>query len=371
METVGVNLLWLVPGIVGGSEEYTLGLLRAVHELDPLDLELRLFVHRSLLDHHPDLGRRFEIRTAPWVPGGKAGRVAIEHTWLARQSSRVSLVHHAGGVVPSGTPAASVLAILDLQPLDMPRNFGNVKRNWLGHMIPRSIEAASVIVTPSQFTASRITGLFGVGRERIHVVPFGLEGPVHGSRGSRPRDPLFVYPSIAYPHKRHVDLIDAFSVLSADHPNARLVLTGGEGPKTSELRSQIEAAGLSSSVSLTGRIPRDDLLTLIGTATAVVIPSEYEGFGLPALEAMSLGTPVIVADAGSSPEVVGDAGIVVPTRDPGALTRAMGSLLGDRSIWLQRSEAGRHRAASFRWEDSGQALISAYRAALGILAERN
>ncbi|MFW2381311.1 MAG: glycosyltransferase family 4 protein, partial [Acidimicrobiales bacterium] len=319
MKTIGVNLLWLQPGVVGGSEEYTLSLLRAVHEIDPLDLELRLYVQKSLLEHHPDLGQRFEVLTAPGLPGGKVGRVVAEHTWLARQSTSVSVVHHAGGVIPSQAPSVPVLTILDLQPLDMPENFGFIKRAWLGRMIPRSLERAAVIVTPSSFTAGRITAM-GVSEDRLHVVPFGLE-PSEDGLSSRtasdpvaPVAPVFVYPAIAYPHKRHADLIEAFSILVADHPEARLILTGGEGPLTGPVRSLIEAASLGGSVKMTGRISRPELLELVASATAVVIPSEYEGFGLPALEAMSLGTPVIVADAGSLPEVVGGAGIVVPPR---------------------------------------------------------
>ena len=73
METIGVNLLWLEPGVVGGSEEYTLSLLRALYDIDPLDLELRLFGRRSLLAHHRDIGRRFEVETLPPRACGEAG----------------------------------------------------------------------------------------------------------------------------------------------------------------------------------------------------------------------------------------------------------------------------------------------------------
>jgi alpha-1,3-rhamnosyl/mannosyltransferase len=246
----------------------------------------------------------------------------------------------------------------------MPENFGAMKRTWLGRMIPRSVYSASGIVTPSRFTASRITDLFGVAEDRIHVVPFGLE-PTRVVSGPPPADgPVFLYPAIAYPHKRHVDLVDAFSILRVDHPQARLILTGGEGPLTAEVRDQIDAAGLNDAISMPGRIPRDELMVLMSSSTAVVIPSEYEGFGLPALEAMSLGTPVIVADAGSSPEVVGTAGIVVPPRQPAALALAMRSLTVDPQERSRLSEAGPIRAATFEWKRSGQALVSAYRDAL-------
>lgn len=367
METIGVNLLWLEPGVVGGSEEYTLSLLRAIHGIDPLDLELKIFAQPDLLEHHPDLCRRFEVVVAPRLPGGKAGRIAAEHTWLSRQSASLSMVHHAGGVVPSGTPSSSVLTILDLQPLEMPGNFGTVKRNWLRQMIPRSAAQASLIVTPSEFTAGRIVDLLGVRRDKVRVVPFGLDVAAsadqpHDHGCEQPARPFFLYPAIAYPHKRHVDLIEAFSLMQADHPSAQLVLTGGDGPLTEEVRSRIEPLG--DAVSMPGRIDRVELDQLYRQAVAVVIPSEYEGFGLPALEAMAVGTPVIVADAGSLPEVVGGAGLIVPPRDPVALATAMSSVMAAGPSRERLQEAGPIRAQEFQWKTAGQALINAYREAL-------
>jgi len=365
METIGINLLWLQPGVVGGSEEYTLSLLRAVHELDPLDLELRIFAQPHLLDHHPDLSKRFEVTTAPRLPAGKVGRVAGEHTWLARQSARLSMVHHAGGVIPSGSPAPAMLTILDLQPLDMPKNFGRVKRNWLGQMIPRSVRQAAAVVVPSEFTGNRVVEILEADPQRVHVVPFGLSqppalDPPSASLGS----PMFLYPAIAYSHKRHCDLLDAFEILRVEHPEVELMLTGGDGPLTGELRHRIESAGLSGVVHMPGRIDRATLEDLYRRATAVVIPSEYEGFGLPALEAMNHGTPVVVADAGSLPEVVGNAGLVVPPRDPVALAAAMASLLTGQDRRMELGERGLRRAQAFRWKSAGEALINAYRDAL-------
>ncbi len=367
METIGVNLLWLEPGVVGGSEEYTLSLLRAVHEIDPLDLELKIFAQASLLEHHPDLDRRFEVVVAPKLPGGKAGRIAGEHTWLSRQSASLSLVHHAGGVVPSGSPSASVLTILDLQPLEMPENFGAFKRNWLGQMIPRSVEHADLIVTPSEFTAQRMVELLGVDRDRIRVVPFGLDMRSDDASESVPADPpavgpIFLYPAIAYAHKRHVDLVEAFSLLQADLPTARLILTGGDGPLTEQVRSEVEPFG--DAVVMPGRIDRKELERLYRQAAAVVIPSEYEGFGLPALEAMAVGTPVVVANAGSLPEVVGDAGLVVPPRDAVALASAMRSAVADPAVRDRLRTAGPLRAQEFQWKTAGRALVAAYREAL-------
>lgn len=363
MESIGVNLLWLEPGVVGGSENYTLSLLRAVHDVDPLDLELVLYGSQSILDHHPDIGQRFEFVVAPSLPARKLGRVAAEHTWLSRHTGRHQLMHYAGGVLPKGAPSQSILTILDLQPLDLPQNFGRLKRGWLGQMIPRSVDDAKLITVPSNFTAQRLKELLGVPEGVIRVVPFGVQP---GSTPPTPSadTPVVLYPAIAYTHKRHCDLIDAFVTVRARVPNARLVLTGGPGPLTETVRTQIANLGLGDVVEMTGWIPESEMQEWYANATVVAFPSEYEGFGLPALEAMNHNTPVVVTDAGSLPEVVGPAATVVPVRDPDALAAAIVVVLTDRKKAEEMADAGSRWAARFTWRRAGEALISAYRDAL-------
>ncbi len=363
MESIGINLLWLEPGVVGGSENYTLSLLRAVHDVDPLDLELVLYGPRAILDHHPDIGHRFEFVVAPNLHAKRLGRIAAEHTWLSRHTGRHQLMHYAGGVLPKGAPAQSILTILDVQPLDLPQNFGRMKRGWLGQMIPRSVHDAKLITVPSKFTAQRLEELLAVPQEVIRVVPFGVRP------GSTPQtpiggDPVVLYPAIAYAHKRHCDLIDAFVAVRATVPNARLVLTGGPGPLIDTVREQIASYGLGDVVEITGWISESEMQEWYSNATVVAFPSEYEGFGLPALEAMNHSTPVVVTDAGSLPEVVGPAATVVPVRDPVALAEAIVAVLTNPEKAAEMAMAGAKWASRFTWKRAGEALISAYRDAL-------
>ena len=144
---VGVNLLWLVPGVVGGSEEYTTRLLRGLAEDLPPDLHLTLFALRSFADAHPDLVAAYPTVTARLDGRRKAERVAAEATWLAREAGRrnIELLHHAGGVVPPGPAVGRIpaaLTIHDLQPLVMPENFSSVKRRWLTTMLPSALNTA-------------------------------------------------------------------------------------------------------------------------------------------------------------------------------------------------------------------------------------
>jgi alpha-1,3-rhamnosyl/mannosyltransferase len=367
--SVLVNLLWLVPGVVGGSEESVTDALRAVVAAAPADLRLRLAVLPSFSDAHPDLAEALPLEVAPVDGSRKSLRVLAEQTWLAERTRRHApdVVHHAGGTVPFVHPASVVLTIQDLQPLDMPRNFSWVKRTYLGAMLGRSARAASVVCVPSEFTAQRVESLLGVDRAAVRVVPWCPRPAPESSHGPGvgeiPDGPFLLYPAITYPHKNHLVLLEAFARLDGAAAGSTLVLTGGAASCEEQVRARIHELGLSRRVWRTGRVDAARLEALYDAATAVVVPSRYEGFGLPALEAMVRGCPVVVARSGSLPEVVRDDDLVDPD-DVTGWAEAMQAVLAlsDRER-SDRIAAGREFAARFTPERTAAGLIEAYRAA--------
>lgn len=373
VSTVGVNLLWLVPGVVGGSEEYTVRLLRAFDRLDPEDLELKLYAQPALAEAYPDLANRFETVVAPRALSNKIARIGADATWLVRAARNDDLIHHAGSVVPATSPRPYVFTVHDLQPLDIPENFSLVKRNWMKRMLPSSIRNATLVMCPSRFAADSITRHVDWSVDRIRVVPHGHEpveaGVAHVDVAADLRRRFGRYlllPAIAYPHKRHVDLIDALSRLADDVPDLSVVFTGGPGPETDALDDHAASLGLAQRVHRLGRVSESELDGLYRSATALVFPSTYEGFGNPVLEAMARGCPVIASRAASIPEVLGDAGILVVPKSPDAIADAVRRLLADSDLESQLRSAGPERAAAFGWKAAGQALIDAYRDAIVI-----
>ncbi|MGB3410177.1 MAG: glycosyltransferase family 1 protein [Microthrixaceae bacterium] len=394
--SVLINLCWLVPGVVGGSEEATTGAIRALLESDQPDLDLRLAVLRPFLDVHPDLAAAIPCDVLPADGGNKVLRVAAEQLWLARLASRlgVDVVHHAGGVVPLVHPSRVVLTIHDLQPLDMPQNFSWKKRAYLRMMLGRSARVADVVCVPSRFTASRVEDLLGVPDERIVEVPWSLKPdsligsdrlqsdlphsdlphsdlPHGGLPQDDPPDPQYrtpgrrflLYPAIAYPHKRHLMLIEAFAALTATEPEVDLLLTGSPGPLHGEVQAAIKRLGLSERVRHLGRVSAEQLDDLYRHAEAVVLPSAYEGFGMPALEAMGRNCPVLSSDSGSLSEVVPPRSLVSGD-DARSWTEAMKSVLSlteqQRAEWIR---IGAEAAGKFTPERTASALAGAYRLA--------
>lgn len=373
---VGVNLLWVVPGVVGGSEDATVSTLQAVADGEP-DVELRLYRLAALGRAHPRLVAACGGRTLRLEGRAKVLRVAAEATWLAGVTRRdgLDVVHHPGGVVPLASPRPSVLTIHDLQPLDLPENFSWAKVAYLRAMLPRSVRAATVIVTPSHASAERVVERFGADPERVRVVPHGLasaqfERPeaaridaVRRAHGVGER--WLTYPVITYAHKNHRTLIDAFAVVARRDHELELVLPGGAGPVEVDVQRAIDASGVADRIHRVGRIARPDLDALVAGSVALPFPSRYEGFGLGALEAMAVGVPVVAADVGSLPEVVGDAGVLVDPDDVDAWVEALDRVVGDAALRLDLAERGRRRSKAFTVEASAAALVTAYRVAAG------
>jgi len=375
MSVVGVNLLWLVPGVVGGTEEYTIRLLRAVSALDPDDIWLRLYCQPELLEAYPELERSFEVRTGPPLRS-KAMRFAAENSWLYLATADDDLVHHAGSMAPVMKGRPYVLTVHDIQPLDMPENFSASKHRWHAKMLPRAIQDAELVLCPSEFSAARATEVLKLESGATVVVPHG-----HGEITPGPPDPFnagelyeaygryLLYPAISYPHKRHCDLIEALDYLRDRFPAVSVVLTGRPGPEHETLQAQVAALGLGDRVHFLGRVDESRLDQLYRGASALVFPSEYEGFGNPALEAMARGCPVVATTAGSLPEVIGEAGLLVEPRRPRALGAAVARILDDPELEADLRSEGPERAKLFGWRVAGEALLSAYRVALRRLGQ--
>jgi alpha-1,3-rhamnosyl/mannosyltransferase len=372
-----MNLLWLVPGVVGGSEEYTTRLLSALREADPDDLDVTLYVNSLLVDAYPDLAQGFRTRIGPVTGANKASRVATENTWLGWRAhrDRIDVMHHLGGIFPAWRPSSTVLTIHDLQPLAMPEHFSSAKRNFSAFVIPRSVRAAPVIVTLTEFTKRDLEERLDVAPERVVVVPPGFDVPV----GDVPADaearvraayqlgdaPYFLFPAKTWPHKNHEMLLRAFALVHRRRPDTMLVLTGGEAHRETRLRAVARELQVNDAVRRTGRIPASDVDVLYRGAVALAFPSLYEGFGIPVLEAMSRGCPVLAADATALPEVVGGAGLLLPPNDPESWSEAMVRVLEDEPLRERLISAGHRRAREYEWTASAAVLADVYRLSPG------
>jgi glycosyltransferase involved in cell wall biosynthesis len=380
VKRVGINLLWMVPGVVGGSETYVVRLLKGLAERSS-ELDYTLFALPQFATAHPELARTFKTLYAPMRGKVKPARVlAGEHAWMARHCRKLELdlVHHAGGIIPLIRAGRPVLTIHDLQYLFYPEYFTRPKLEYLKVMVPRSAEVARLILTPSEYTRRTVI-------ERLNIDPSVVVVVHHGISPKEPRDgrvdvrdrygiagPFFLYPAAAFPHKNHLVLLEALSRLRETHPDAELVLTGPKGTaqwgtaKSMDvsLAQEVRRLGIQDHVKRLGFVPAADLDALYDEATGLAFPSRFEGFGAPVLEAMSRGCPVIAADATALPEVVQDTGVLVSPDNPEEWAQAMAEMIDDDGTRKRLIETGYERARQFTWTRSATILEDAYTHAL-------
>jgi glycosyltransferase involved in cell wall biosynthesis len=364
---VGVNLLWCVPGDVGGSEQYLVRQLIGLASR-PAEFLPTLFCLPEFVDAHPELRDLYPMVSAPITGRERPRRVLAENTWLRRQTKGSEIVHHGGGTTPTFGHRPIVLTIHDLQYLTHPEYLTSTKRRYLEWAIPRSVRRAAVVAVPTEYVRRTVVEAYEVAPERVVVVPHGVESTLGADAPTEfelRRDyglgagPVIVLPAITHPHKGHRFLLDVLARHWVD-PDLRLVLLGGAGLADADVNADIERLGLQRRVVRPGRVPDAHRDGLIAMATALVFPSQYEGFGAPVVEAMALGTPVICSDQAALVEVVGDAGLVLPLESE-AWADAL-EVVG-RDADTMRS-LGRRRAAAFSTDRSGAALAAAYRLAL-------
>ena len=237
----------------------------------------------------------------------------------------------------------------------------------------RSARRADVVLTDSQFSASEITAAYGIPRERITVAPLGVDGRFSPAG---PADACELPQEISGPFVLHVGdlherrnlptVVDAVIAARRHFGGASavsLVLAGVDRGVGDALCGIAAEADVPEAVVKLGPVSEELLLSLYRCASALVYPSLYEGFGLPALEAMACGTPVIASRAASIPEVVGDAGFLLDPLDVAAWTDAIVNVINDDDRRGQLRSRGLARASQFTWSRTAQLTLNAYRRA--------
>ena len=219
----------------------------------------------------------------------------------------------------------------------------------------------SHIITVSECARNDISREFNIPRRRFRIVPNGINTnqfyPLRGIKRQKSR--IIVTNSADMPLKGLHHLLLAIKEISRKK-NVRLIVVG-QPKKNGSIVKLIRTLGIGKYLTFTGRIDQQAFIEQYAKAWLAVIPSVYEGFGLPAGEAMACGLPVVSTAGGALPEVVGDAGILVPPADSQALARAITELLDNPDRARELGEAGYKRVHTlFTWEKAARKTVAAY-----------
>jgi glycosyltransferase involved in cell wall biosynthesis len=277
---------------------------------------------------------------------------------------------HVTYAAPLWSRSPLVLTVHDICYATNPEWFSQRDLRVLNANVPRSLRQAAHVITDSQASRRQIIETYKVPEEEISAIAIG---PGAGAEaidenqariaiaeiGLPPERPYLLAVGNLQPRKNLVRLIDAYRMVVGRGHDIDLVVVGPQHYRAED--AVAAAASVSERVHFTGYVTDRQLAACYRCATAFVFPSLYEGFGLPALEAMSHGVPLACSDAGSLPEVCGDAALLFDPTSLDAIAESIQKLLDDSQLRNRLSAAGLERARQFSWSRTAAATLDVYR----------
>jgi glycosyltransferase involved in cell wall biosynthesis len=311
------------------------------------------------------------------LPPGRPAKLWFEQVALPVAARRlgIDLLHVPYLAPPLFSPVPVVVTVHDLIPWLLPAYRGNLRKRAYTWLDIQATRRASLLIAVSEHTAQDIVRWLKIPRERVRVT-YEAAGPEmrraapEAIEAVRTRYHLpkrfILYLGDTDRRKGLPGLFAAFARWHARHPgeDVGLVIAGPmhrpDGRLYPDLPGLAQALGIAHWVSFLGPVPEEDKAPLYSAATCFAFLSEYEGFGLPPIEAMACGTPVLAARTSSLPEIVGDAGLLVDPRDVEAVDAALDRLLTDAALRGELALRGQAQASRFSWRRTALETVQAY-----------
>jgi glycosyltransferase involved in cell wall biosynthesis len=358
-----------------GIGNYVDALLRHMVPLAP-DVEWLLLTHPSstqpLVPHE-------RVRQVPFR-GETKSTSTVFGLGRAFRSSEYDLYHSPADLVPIGLACPYVVTIHDLMWIEAPRlasAFLPVRvanAAWYGVNIRRAVRGARRVICISDATADAVSRVFPASASKLCVARHGIELERYEAHHTPDRSALerWIPRGVRYslivgqgsPYKNHAGMVRAFVEATADDPKHRLVLLRRFSRIDLEMQRLLARPEVQAKVVSIEFVPDEVLLTLYREAVMLLFASHYEGFGLPALEAMAIGLPVLASTAPAVVEVTGEAALHADPTDHVDLTRKIRRLAQDAALRGELARRGLERAREFSWRRSAELHLAAYRAAI-------
>lgn len=367
---IGINLLYLLPGIVGGTETYALSLLQALARIDRQN-EYVVFLNRESITLELPAQPNLRKVACPVPARVRTARYLWEQLMLPVQAKihRLHLLHSLGYVQPLHSVCPSVVTIHDLNFHNLARWMPLKKRMALRFFITRSARRADHIITVSEFSKNQIVELLGIPEDKVtvtynavrprahQVLPFEVVSQQYGLRR-----PYILALSSPSPHKNIASLIKAFAILRQRGFRELQLVVAGHPPRDKwSLDGLLKDHELFNAVVFTGYVPDEVLPSLYAHAEAFVFPSLYEGFGIPVLEAFLYGAPVACSNTAALPEIAGDAACYFDPTNVEEMADVISGLLCNQDLRQSLIKKGKERVTRFTWEETAQKTLEVYR----------
>jgi len=351
---IGLNILYLIPGGVGGTETYARHLISAMtKELKSGD-ELIIYATRETAPTFTE-SKQLKVITLPIYAKNRVLRLLAEQILLPFYllHDHIDVIFSLGYSSPFLHPCPAVVTIHDLNWYYHPEDFGVFERIAWKLITTFSSLSANHIISISQATTTSLVDALKITSSKISTIMHGAPQKYSGKKFKRIIDNDYIFTVLAgYPHKNLITLLKAFNLVSKKNKQLALVICGLSGKADYSSSQYIKEHNLEDKVKILGYVNNEILSSLYQHATMFVFPSAYEGFGIPVLEAMSYGIPVISSNAFALDEVVGVAGIKVEPLEIGSYVKAINNLLSNLDLRMKLINTGYSRINKLKWSDS-------------------
>lgn len=357
---IAVDLVFYT-GKKGGTESYTRSLYTEIGRRHP-EIELVGLLNSELRQTPPAW---FPGETVP-LPVSGENRLAwagAENTLVpaAALRAKADVLHCPANFGPVVSRVPVALTVHDLLAFRYPELVPNGGARAVQWLTRTSVRGARMLLTDSAASAADIRSCLSVGSRPIEVIPLAAPSstaPSAAAAAPSGQRPFLFSTGNRLPHKNFPVLLEALAQIPAPE-RPRLVIPGSHGDDP--LTSLVDRLELHDDVELLGWVTTEELDRLYRTAAAYVLPSRFEGFGLPVLEAMSRGCPVVCSDIPVLREVGGDAAAYIDTRSATAVAAALRTLLRDPTELARLSAAGQGQASGFAWSRVADETVTALR----------
>lgn len=366
---IGLNLLYLLPAVVGGTETYARRLLTAFaalnNEAPVRRVQYVVFLNRESRDLSLPDGPGIERVVCPIAASRQERRYMWEQEVLPRvvRAAGVDVLHSLGYVGPIAAGVPHVVTVHDCNFLHRDVRMSARRRIALGATVAILARRAKMVLTVSEFSRAEMIARLCVDPGKIHVTPLAPDpapSSVPDRASARTVPPVVLAFASAAPHKNIPALIAASDRLFRSRPHCLRIV--GRTPPGSEIERAARRAG--GHIELTGFISDAAVQEEMCGATLLAFPSLYEGFGLPVLQAQAMGLPVACSRVAALPEVTGGEAILFDPRSVDDIARALDRLLGDAALRQRLAISARRHAAGYSWSRTALLTLAAYRSAL-------
>jgi len=353
-----------------GFRTYTFNLIKGLAQVDP-DNEYLIYLDEPLTNPPWSDQDNFHTVILPKAIAGFFWKQVELPLDAVLRGRKVDIFHFLFNSPSITCPGRLVYSIHDLSFKRIPDMIPRSHYLSLSLQMPLGARRAKRIITEPNSAKKDNRRSFGIEPGKIEVIPGGVNESFLPMQSREKLEYVrqkyelpnrfILYVGSFLPHKNLPALLRAYKRLSSSlREEFKLVFAGNKDWNFPNIYTLVSELSLQDQVIFLGHVPKEDLPTIYSLAYLFVFPSLYEGFGLPALEAMACGVPVVASNSSSIPEVVGEAGILVDPREEDELSQALEQVLTNPELHSQLVEKGLARASLFTWKESARRTLAVY-----------